>query len=115
MIILYLLTSSIYLFLGTATLFISVMKLRDMRNTGELAKLNWSATWVAYALLYIGLVFDMLLNMVVMTVVFLELPQELLTTSRMRRQKFFGSGWRQALAIWFCTNYLKPFDPNHCE
>lgn len=105
----------LFLFLGTAALFISVMKLRSMRDSGELAKLHWSVTWVAYSLLYIGLVFDSILNAIPMTIVFLEFPHEWVTTARMRRQKFFGTGWRQARAIWFCTNYLKPFDPNHCE
>lgn len=106
---------SIALFLLTAVFYIAVMKLRDLRDSGELAKLHWSVTATAYTLLAIGLVLDMLLNWVVMTLMFLEPPHELLTTQRVRRHKFEGSGWRQRLALWLCRNYLTPFDEHHCS
>jgi uncharacterized membrane protein YhaH (DUF805 family) len=106
---------SIALFLLTAVFYIAVMKLRDVRDSGELAKLHWSVTVTAYTLLWIGLVLDMLLNWVVMTLVFVELPQEVLTTQRVRRHKFHSTGWRQKVALFFCRNYLTPFDANHCE
>jgi hypothetical protein len=106
---------SLVLFLATASLYISVMKLRELRDSGELNRAHWSLTVVAYTLLGVGLVCDMLLNWMVFTVVLLELPQEVLTTARVRRHKFTGTGWRQSVCIWFCTNFLKPFDANHCE
>ena len=103
------------LFLGTFALYISVMVLRDMRESGELAKLHWSVTWAAYSLLGIGLVFDLLLNLGPMSVVFWELPREPLFTGRVRRHKFHSTGWRNTQALWWCRNWLTPWDSRHCE
>lgn len=122
------------LFLGTFALYIAVMVLRDMRESGELAELHWSVTWAAYSLLGIGLVFDMLLNIGPFTAIFWELPRvrfalrfwrwipyphptelELLVTGRVRRHKFHSVGWRSRLALWFCRNWLTPFDTRHCK
>ena len=126
--------ATLLLFLGTFGLFIAIMRLRDMRDSGELAKLHWSVTWAAYALLNIGLVFDMLLNLVPMSVLFFELPHirfalrfwywlpyphptelELLVTGRVRRHKKHSTGWRNTQALWWCRNWLTPFDRKHCE
>ena len=103
------------LFLLTAVFYIAVMSLKRLRDSGELAKLHWSVTATAYTLLAIGLVLDALLNWIVMTAVFLELPHEYLTTARVRRHKFTSIGWRNRIALWFCKNYLTPFDKCHCE
>lgn len=74
------------------------------------------ALFLATASLYIGLVFDFLLNVVVMTVVFLELPKEFLVTERIKRHKQGPVlSWRWLIAIWFCINFLTPFDNKHCE
>ena len=107
--------ATLLLFLGTLTLYISVMVLRDMRDSGELAKLHWSLTWAAYSLLGVGLMFDMLLNIGPMSIAFLELPKELLLTGRIRRHKFNSAGWRHKQALWWCKNWLTPFDRKHCE
>lgn len=103
------------LFYLTAVFYVAVMHFKQVRDSGVLDTLNWTSKLVAYSTLYIGLVLDMLLNIFVMTVVFLELPKELLTTGRIRRHKFGSRGWRKRLAIWFCRNYLTPFDKRHCE
>jgi len=105
---------ALFLFLGTASLYISVMRLRDMKAAGVLSQLHWSVTATGYALLYIGLIFDFLLNIFVMSFVFLEPPHEALVTARVRRHKFNSTGWRQIVALWFCANFLTPFDGNHC-
>lgn len=110
----YLIFSSA-LFASTFIFYLAVMKLRDARNNGILDTLNWSVIWLAYAILYVGLVLDMLLDWIVLTVMFAELPREILSTSRVKRHKNFGEGWRKSLATWLCNNFLSPFDPNHCS
>lgn len=105
---------ALVLFLLTAAFYISIMKLRDLRDSGVLATLHWSVTLTGRALLLIGLLLDVALNLLVMTLVFLELPRELLVTARVKRHKWNGDGWRKRLASWMCANYLTPFDARHC-
>lgn len=109
------LIASFLLFWLTAVFFTSVMHFKQVRDSGVLDTLNWTSRAVAYLTLYVGLVLDVLLNIFVMSVVFVELPKELLTTSRIRRHKFGSQGWRKRVALWFCRNYLTPFDSGHCN
>lgn len=102
------------LFLLTAAFYIAIMKLRDLRDSGALATLHWSVTLTGRMLLLIGLLLDVALNLLVMTIVFLEIPRELLVTARVKRHKWNGNGWRKRLACWMCANYLTPFDARHC-
>lgn len=99
----------------TAVFYVAVMHFKQVRDSGVLDTLNWTSRAIAYLTLYVGLVLDLLLNIFVMTVVFVEPPKELLTTSRIRRHKFGQSVWRKRVAIWFCRNFLSPFDAKHCE
>jgi len=106
---------SITLFVLTFIWFLAVMKLKEARDAGILPMLNKSVIWIAYFILYSGLAMDIALNFILLTVAFVEIPQELLCTSRVKRLKNHGSGWRQLLAAWFCANFLSPFDPKHCS
>ncbi len=105
---------SVVLWTATFIFFLAVMKLRDARDQGILFTLNWTVIWLAYTILFVGLILDTLLNWIVLSVMFLEFPQETLSTSRVKRLKNKGSGWRQRLAAWLCKNFLTPFDKNHC-
>lgn len=109
------LIGSLLLFWLTAVFYTSVMHFRIVRDSGVLDTLHWSSRGIAYLTLLVGLVLDFLLNVLVMSVVFVELPKELLTTSRIRRHKFGQSVWRKRVAVFFCNNYLSPFDAKHCE
>lgn len=62
-------------------------------------------------LLVIGLVLDLIVNVAVMTVILLELPQETTVTARLKRHNRESSGWRKAVAVWF-EPLLDPFDPS---
>ena len=105
---------STFLFVGTFMLFLAVMKLRDARDLGTLRGLNWTVIWLAYSLLFVGLIMDVLLNWIVLTALFLEPPREVLSTMRVKRLKNTTTGWRQRLAAWLCANFLTPFDNHHC-
>jgi len=78
-----------------------------------------SATWhhkvFIYPMLVVGLPLDVLFNFIIGSLIFLEIPQELLFTARLWRHKQ-GSGWRYKRAVWWCDTYLNPFDPSgkHC-
>ena len=87
------------------------MKLREAQDV--LFTLHWSVIWIAWLILFVGLLLDTLLNWIVLTIVFVDVPRETLSTARVRRLKK-SSGWRQRLSVWLCDNFLNPFDNNHC-
>ena len=104
---------SVALFMSTFVCYVAIMKMREIRY--EIYKLHWSVRWVCFFILFVGLILDTLLNWVLLTVAFLEPPQEFLSTARVVRHKYESTGWRQKQAIWWCKNFLTPFDKSHCE
>jgi hypothetical protein len=65
----------------------------------------------------IGLFMDVFCNIFLATVLFLELPQELLVTDRLIKYNlYYTFSWRGKIADWICSNLLDMFDPsgNHC-
>ncbi len=82
-------------------------------------KLNWVVKFFGYPWFLVALIIDVLFNIIVATILFLELPRpqdkEWLFTARVSRH-IKGTGWRQKEAIFWCKYLLDPFDPsgNHC-
>lgn len=67
--------------------------------------------------LLVGVLMDVLANIVIASVVFLEPPREWLVTQRLQRHITQDMGtWRGYLAAWVCTHLLDVFDPSgdHC-
>lgn len=89
-------------------LYLAVMALKRARNENKLSRLAFA---FGVPVLKVGLVLDVLVNVLVLTVVLLELPRELLVTSRLKRHNRAGRGWRQRFAAW-CEQFLDPFDPS---
>lgn len=104
---------SIGLFISTFVCYVAIMKMREIRH--EIYALHWSVRWVCFFILFVGLILDTLLNWVLLTVAFLEPPQEFLSTARVIRHKYESTGWRQKQAMWWCKQFLTPFDLKHCE
>lgn len=92
--------------------YLAVMGLQRARDAGTLTR---DARILGTPMLYIGLLIDFLYNVVICTVLFLELPRELLVTSRVSRHKLHGQGFRKELATWICVNMLDPYDPDGCH
>lgn len=63
-----------------------------------------------------GYLMDVVANVTVASLVFLEPPRELLVTSRLQRYVAQKNGWRFRIADWICNHLLDVFDPsgNHC-
>jgi len=94
--------------------YLSIMHLKSARDQG---RLTFGAKILGYPWLAIGLVADVLFNVIVGSLLFLEPPRELLFTSRVSRLNDSNS-WRGKLARWFCRELLDPFDPDsdgHCR
>lgn len=64
----------------------------------------------------LGYLMDVIANLTVASLVFLELPRELLVTARLQRYVASGQGWRFTIADWICNHLLDAFGPsgNHC-
>lgn len=63
----------------------------------------------------LALLMDVIFNLIPATVIFFDLPHELLFTKRLDRYEAAGSGWRYSVALWICRNLLNPFQQGgHC-
>ena len=69
---------------------------------------------LAYPVVAVFYIYDIVLNLTVFTLITLDAPKELTVTRRMRRYKTdYGAGYRLYLARLVChiANFA---DPNHC-
>lgn len=101
-----------YLFMVvTWVMYLAIMKLyKHKDNLYPIAKAH------GYVLLAIGLIMDTILNVVIATILLLQLPREFLLTTRLKRNIYQGRGWRRTVSLWVCEHLLDQFDPNgkHC-
>lgn len=116
---------SILLFIGTFTIYVAIMKIREVKD--RLWRLHWPVRWVCYLILAIGYVSDTMLNWIACSASYLELPKEILTTTRVSRHKNNPSGkwlfwefewlknWRHKQSKYWCQHWLQPFDSAHCD
>jgi hypothetical protein len=88
--------------------YLAVMNLKRVRDLGLLSK---TAKVLGYPVLVVGYLLDFILNVVVMTVILLELPQETTVSSRLKRHNNDQGGWRLAVVRWF-EPLLDPYDPS---
>lgn len=102
----------LYLFmLTTWVLFLAAMNLK-----GNLTKITPVAKLFAYPTAIVAWLWDCAFNIFAGTLLFLELPHELVFTSRCERH-MKEKGWRGQEARFWCRNLLDPFDPGgkHCQ
>lgn len=69
---------------------------------------------VAYLYVAVAFLLDVLYNWFVGTYNFKDFPREFTFTSRLKRYKKQLQGWRKNEAEWLCSNYLNPYDAEHC-
>lgn len=89
--------------------YLAVMNLKRAKDAGTISRI---ALFLGYPVLFVGLLFDLTVNVVVCTVLFLDLPKEALMTARLKRYNETDTGWRKQLALWFASNLLDVFDPS---
>ena len=95
-------------------LYILVMGIYRAHLDKRLTRLTYALAmpWVA-----LGFALDVVVNVTVASLLFLEPPWELLVTSRLKRHiAASAGGWRHRLAVFICDHLLDVFDPtgNHC-
>lgn len=71
---------------------------------------------LAAPFLGVGAIMDVVCNMTVASLVFAEVPHEMLVTQRLKRHMMDTGGVRKTIALWVCSVLLDPFDPtgHHC-
>jgi len=84
------------------------------------AQLNGRLSGVQFVMglpfVILGIALDVIFNFTIASIMFAELPNELLVTERLKRHDLTGYGWRCSLARWICRNMLDSLDPygSHC-
>jgi hypothetical protein len=109
LILLLLAPLSIYV---TLTMYWAIMNFVRARDAGTLPPI---ALRIGYPLLLIGYLMDFLVNVLVVSVILLEVPREWLVTARLSRHIKTESGWRKSVSTWVCKNLLDWADPKGCH
>ncbi len=89
--------------------YVAVMRLMQVRDAGHLTHATKA---IGYTALGVGLLLDLIVNTVIATVLFFELPREWTVSSRLTRHSELGKGWRQRLALAIRKGLLDNIDPN---
>ena len=98
---------SLLAFWALWVLFLAVMNLGQSKAEG---KLHGFALYAGYTVLGVGLLVDLVVQITVATVIWLELPREWTVSGRVERLCREGHGYRLAVALWFRRVLLAPFD-----
>lgn len=101
----------LYALLATYSLWVFYLAVMNLKRAHSHKLLNKTALVLAVPVLVVGYFLDILVNVFIMSVLFLELPEEITVTARLKRHNRCGSGWRQRLARWF-EPLLDPHDPS---
>ena len=104
--------------LALYALWIFYLAIMNLSRADQAHQLRPVALTLGIPVLVIGYALDVLINVLVLTVLLLELPQELTVSERLgRHQRSYASGWRYRVARWVCTELLDQFDPTgrHCR
>ena len=101
----------VFIFLAFYALWVFYLAVMNLKRVRDLGLLHKSALVLGYPVLFLGYALDVILNVVVMTVLLLELPKETTISSRLKRHNRKGTGWRMPIVRFF-EPLLDPFDPS---
>lgn len=94
--------------------YLAYVTLRVARDNGKLGQAPKIVQAIAWSIIYVGLVLDVLFNVTVGSVMFLEFPElKRLTFTARCKKHLEESGRRGDLARWVCFGWLNPFE-EHC-
>lgn len=90
-------------------LFLAVMNLDSAYRNKTIGT---TALVIALPVLVVAYTWDILVNIVIGTVLFLQLPhyKRLTLSARLDDHIQLGKGWRRSLAYWMMGHLLEPFD-----
>lgn len=90
--------------------FVSVTHAKKILESGQ--EIHWTFEAPLYGSLALGLALDFTFNVTAGTIIFHELPEELLFTARLKRH-LSDTGRSGARAKWWCAE-LDKFEEGHC-
>ena len=99
---------------GLWLFYLASMNIIRAKEAGTISK---PALILGYPIVIVALLLDVLVNVFVMTLVFVEPPQEWLVTQRLERHWANPPGFRHTIATFICKSFLNTFDPSgdHCS
>lgn len=101
---------SIYAFYILWIAYLAIMNLKKARDENTLTKFTY---YFSFPLLFMGYLLDIIINFLVGTVVFVDLPREFTLSSRLSRYvDDQPKSWRADVAKVLAKNLLDPFDPD---
>lgn len=101
----------LWLLVGSFALWIFYLAIMTLQRANDAGQISPVAYRLGKAALYIGLLLDFLGNVIVLSILVLELPRwrEWLVTARLRRL-VHTTGWRRSVARWLSIHLLNDFD-----
>lgn len=90
-------------------MYVCVMRLQMMRDARTLTT---GQKIFGYPTLIVGLILDLVINIIICSIVFLEVPKEFTVSARLWRHSESGSGWRKSLAKLIRVQLLDSVDPD---
>lgn len=88
--------------------YLAVMNLKRAKDAGQMSK---TVKILCTPVLIVGYLLDTFVNVFVMTVILLEMPDELTVTARIKRHHAESTGWRLRVVLWL-EPLLDPYDPS---
>lgn len=89
--------------------YVAVMRLEMVRDAGQLTP---AMKAFGYPVLFVGLILDLVVNTLIGSIVFMELPHEFTLSSRLTRWSTNAAGgWRTKVALAIRTGLLDNIDP----
>lgn len=99
---------------GLFLYYLAYVTLIQAKKVGTFDQLRPYVKVICWSILITAGVLDFLFNVIIGSVLFLDIPRELMFTSRCERH-MSKQDWRGSLARWFCRSWLNPFTANHCH
>lgn len=110
-----LLVALVLLWYGLYVAFLAYVAILAASRNGKLKFTPWPVRWTAYSIVGVAVVLDVLFNVTIGSLLFLEAPdlRRPLFTQRCKAH-LAAEGWRGDIARWVCSSWLNPFDAGHC-
>lgn len=94
--------------------FVVVMRFKRRRE--RRGYLHWHEKLIAYPVVIVGYPLDVLVNLTVASLLFLDPPAELTVSDRLERYLHDdATDWRYAVAHWINEKLVDPADEGHVE
>lgn len=92
--------------------FVVAMRFKTRRE--QRGYLHLREKLIAYPVLIVGYPLDVVVNLTVASLLFLDPPAELTVSSRLERYIIDGDDdWRRAMALWIDRKLIQPVDEDH--